>query len=377
MNKTFKTCVVATFMVLFSGNIFQANTQSPLKAVSSRDANGDGKVSSDEWEKPQKAFDRIDKDGDGYLSPEDFAQHWGIELPSAPKATPAGEDDVIIADVHMHPSPDNSPHHVLDWMDRNKVQWAGLGALRGGRSLREHYAEVMGKRYIPFGGQSQLNQIYFQGDNEATEDPNNEDFKDLMTMLEEDFKAGKLKGIGEIFANARTTSPFRGRKMRIDSPTMRAMYNLATKYGGVITVHVQFDSDSIGQLKTLAASNLAGQIIMAHCGSTTTSSEVREMLKAHQNIYCDLSARHPPKMSPGLMRKKPKQKIFTADGLESDWRDLIEEMPDRFMVGTDTKTEADYDGGIAAIRQGLLTNLSPETAEKVAYSNARNLLKLE
>ena len=101
------------------------------------------------------------------------------------------------------------------------------------------------------------------------------------------------------------------------------------------------------------------------------------MLKAHQNIYCDLSARHPPKMSPGLMRKKPKQKIFTADGLESDWRDLIEEMPDRFMVGTDTKTEADYDGGIAAIRQGLLTNLSPETVEKVAYRNAQNLLKLE
>jgi len=80
MKKTFKTCVVATFMVLFSGNIFQANTQSPLKAVSSRDANGDGKVSSDEWEKPQKAFDRIDKDGDGYLSPEDFAQHWGIDF---------------------------------------------------------------------------------------------------------------------------------------------------------------------------------------------------------------------------------------------------------------------------------------------------------
>ena len=165
--------------------------------------------------------------------------------------------------------------------------------------------------------------------------------------------------------------------MRIDSPTMKAMYDLAAKYGGVITVHVQFDSDSIEQLKTLAASNPAGKIIMAHCGSNSSPNDVRDMLKAHQNIYCDLSARHPPKLKPGAMNKKPEMKIFTADGLVPEWRDLIEEMPDRFMVGTDTKTEGEYDGGIATIRQGLLANLSLETAEKVAYLNAKNLLKLE
>ena len=305
----------------------------------------------------------------------------GLALLAAGCQTTGGANkaayDVTIADVHMHPNADNSPHHVLEWMDRNKVQWAGLGALRGGREVREHYAGVMGKRYIPFGGQSQLNQIYFAGDNEAAANADDADFKSLMATLEEDFKAGKLKGIGEIFANGRNTSPFKGRKMAIDSPTMRAMYDLAAKYGGAITVHAQFDSDSVDQLKALAASNSAGKIIMAHCGSNSSPSAVRDMMKAHQNIYCDLSARHPPKLKDRAMRNRPEMKIFDRSGLKTAWHDLIEEMPDRFMVGTDTKTEGEYDGSIASIRQGLLANLTPETAEKVAYQNAQRILKLE
>jgi len=294
-----------------------------------------------------------------------------------PSVAVAGPDDVTIADVHMHPTHEYGPSDVLAWMDRNGVQWAGLGARNGGRDAREDYAKVMGKRYIPFGGQSQLNEIWRADGNEATADAENEDFKALMSVLEEDFKAGKLKGIGEIFANARFAKHWRGRKMPIDSPTMKIMYDLATKYGGVINMHVQFDKDSIKQLKSLAAHNLAGKIIMAHCGSTSTAQEVREVLKAHQNIYCDLSARHPPKLNKKVMKKRPQMKIFTAGGLESDWRDLIEDMPDRFMVGTDTKSEGHYDKAIATIRSGLLANLKPETVEKVAYRNAQKLLGLE
>jgi len=51
-------------------------------------------------------------------------------------------------------------------------------------------------------------------------------------------------------------------------------------------------------------------------------------------------------------------------------------MPDRFMVGTDTKGGSNYDKGIENIRNGLLANLSEETAAKVAYKNAQKLLHL-
>ena len=300
---------------------------------------------------------------------------FALQMAAVPAASGGG---LIIADVHMHPHPDNAPEDVLAWMDRNNVQWAGLGAITGGREVRENYAQVMGNRYIAFAGQSQLNQIYRDGGNDALEDPNRQDFKDLMAMMADDFAAGKLKGVGEVFANANTTSKaWMGRKMRIDAPTNRAMLDLVAKHGGVLSMHMEWDSDSVAQLGDLAASNPQGRIIIAHCGSNTSASDIRAIMEKHQNLYCDLSARHPPKLHPGLMRKKPEQKIFTASGLERDWRNLIEDMPDRFMVGTDTKTEQDYDGSIAAIRSGLLANLSAETAEKIAYKNAEALLNLQ
>jgi predicted TIM-barrel fold metal-dependent hydrolase len=73
---------------------------------------------------------------------------------------------------------------------------------------------------------------------------------------------------------------------------------------------------------------------------------------------------------------RPHQQIFTEYELDNDWKELIEDMPGRVMVGTDTKTETHYDEGIDNIRNGLLANLSQETAEKVAYKNAQRLLNL-
>ncbi len=40
------------------------------------------------------------------------------------------------------------------------------------------------------------------------------------------------------------------------------------------------------------------------------------------------------------------------------------------------KGGSQYNGGIRAIRNGLLANLSQETSEKVAYKNAQRLLSL-
>lgn len=344
-------------------------------AVERRDTNGDGKVSKDEWDKPPKVFKIIDANGDGYLTPDEFAKKWGIPLNKpgekaaqrdVAEAGVLDESRMIIADVHMHPHPDNHPVDVLTWMNRNGVKWTGLGEISGGASVREHYSQVMGSRYIPFGGQSDLNLIYRAGGNDALENPENKFFKSMMKHLEEDFEAGKLKGIGEIFANANTTSKgWSGRKIKIDAPTNRQMLDLVGKYGGAITMHMEWDDDSVEQLQALASYNPTATIIMAHCGSNTAASDISEIMNKYDNIYCDLSARHPPKLHDRLMEKKPEQKIFTSYGLEDFWREVIEQYPDRFMVGTDTKSESDYDGGINTIREGLLANLKPETAEKV------------
>ncbi len=54
-----------------------------------------------------------------------------------------------------------------------------------------------------------------------------------------------------------------------------------------------------------------------------------------------------------VINKRPQAEIFTSYDLNESWRELIEEMPDRFMVGTDTKGGSNYDKGIENIRNGF------------------------
>ena len=368
--------------IAFSSAVFAKN---PVKVVKNMDHDGDNKVSLNEWTKSPFIFKKIDFNGDGYITAEEFAKKWGVSMPSASSVnksiSDAGsldESNMIIADVHMHPHPENHPIDQLTWMNRNGVKWAGLGEIKGGRDLREKYRQAMGKRFIPFGGQSALNSIYIKHGIEGLEDLDNWMFKSLMNELEEDFASGKLKGIGELFGNNSKTNPNPKvrRKTRIDAPTYRAMLDLVAKYGGAMSIHVQMDKDSIEQLEILADHNPNGNIIWAHCGNNNYAKEARGVLLRHNNIYCDLAARHAPKLKDKVIRKRPHSEIFTSQNLDNSWRELIEEMPDRFMVGTDTKTEEHYDRGIENIRNGLLSNLSQDTAEKVAYKNAQKLLNL-
>ncbi len=80
---------------------------------------------------PNTAVKSCDTNGDGYITADEFTKKWGVPYSAANSGSGGGasDSDTIIADVHMHLQANNAPQHVLAWMDRNKVQWAGLGAL--------------------------------------------------------------------------------------------------------------------------------------------------------------------------------------------------------------------------------------------------------
>ena len=365
----------------FSSVVWAKN---PNMAVSKRDSNGDGKVSLSEWEKPEFVFRKIDFNSDGFITANEFARKWGIPMPgessterSVDEAGMLDESNVIIADVHMHPHPGNHPIDQLTWMNRNGVMWAGSGSMS--RHALDHYARIMKNRFIPFGAQGEMHQIYNQHGVSGVEDNQTQLFESMMSDLESQFENSEIKGIGELFINNRTTNPKHSmrRKTRVDAQSYKDLLDLVANYGGVLSVHVQWDYDSIEQLQALADHNPAGNIIWAHCGNDGSASQVREILQNHDNLYCDLAARHRPKLNDWVINNRPNAQIFTTYSLDSAWKDLIESMPDRFMVGTDTKTESHYDQGINNIRNGLLANLNPETAEKVAYKNAQKLLNLK
>ncbi len=290
--------------------------------------------------------------------------------------SPGQAEDLPIADIHLHASAKFAPVDIRQRMDRNGIRWAGSGARGdGSRQTWEAYSKEIGDRWIAFAGQTEMIAIYKDDGVSGMEDAENAAFKVFLAGVEEDLKAGRVKGIGEIFvSNKRSSSKkwFR-HKAKADAPSIRALFSLAAQYGVVLAFHMEGDKDSLAQLGNLLTSDRSGSVILNHCGVQASAAAIRALMEQHPNVYCEFAVRYPPLWKPSWHYKK----IFDASGIEPEWQKLIENHPDRFMIGTDIKNDATYDKAIKVVRTGLLGHLSPETARKVAYENAQRLFDLK
>ncbi len=286
--------------------------------------------------------------------------------------------ELPIADLHMHAFAKSTPADIKRRMDRNGVRWAGLGARTSGGGSRktwEEYSAALGDRWIAFAGQSEMIVIYKNDGVAGLEDANNPGFLDLVREAEDDLKAGRVKGIGEVHINNRRSSPvgWFQRKARADAPSFRALYKLVSEYNAVLAVHMEADSDSVAQFESLLGTDQRGRVILLHCGVQAKASLIRSLFEKHPNLFCELAVRYPPARKFGSIWGE----IFDAGGIEQDWQTLIQDYPDRFLVGTDITDDYRYDVAIKVVRKGLLAHLSPDTARKVAYENAQRLFNLK
>jgi predicted TIM-barrel fold metal-dependent hydrolase len=281
--------------------------------------------------------------------------------------------EVPIADVHLHLNNRLSPAELLARMDRNNVRWAGAAGAQWPMpsDARAAYVAVLGPRYIASLGQPELAFIYFKdGGANATQDAAHPRFRALLERAEGEFKAGSLKGFGELHANNLASGARNWRrKIRADAPSFREMYSLAAKHGGFLQIHMETENDSVAQFEALLAIEPRANVIMAHCGVSAAPATIRVLMEKFPNVYCDLSFRSPP------MLKDTQRRVFDANWADPAWLALIETFPERFMVGTDYNE--DFDGTIAAYRKGLLPRLAPATLRKVAFENAQRVLRLE
>ncbi|GAA5171651.1 amidohydrolase family protein [Viridibacterium curvum] len=177
----------------------------------------------------------------------------------------------------------------------------------------------------------------------------------IYTMVEQELAtgtaAGPYRGIGEFHlydsANA-------------NGPVARKLMQLAEAKNLAVLAHV--DDDAIDLLMAHAPQ---ARLIWAHTGISAPSVErVRALMKRYPKLIGELSYR------PGL----------TAAGgqLSREWRALITEMPDRFVIGSDTWINArweDYEGLMQAAREWL-GGLPPEMARKVGWENGAGLFSL-
>ncbi len=135
-----------------------------------------------------------------------------------------------------------------------------------------------------------------------------------------------------------------------DLPVVRRVVELAREHK--LFLHSHSDAEAIDrQFKQ----DPKARILWAHSGFDAPD-KVREMLRKHKNLWCDLAFRS-DHASNG--------KVDTA------WRAAFLEFPDRFLVGTDTFTPERWHFVVehANWSRQWLSDLPVEVAERIAYKN--------
>jgi hypothetical protein len=301
-------------------------------------------------------------------------------LTYAQSASQALAAKVPIADVHRHVQRWVNPEQLKQQMQEQNVGWSGAVGAPFGPWDTEPYFQLLGKRYIATVGQVELSGIYAQHGAGGLTDINLAPYQTLLQRSDQLFATGRIKGFGELILNNQTSNPlvsFR-RKVNIDSAPIEAMFKIATKYKAFVQIHSEDDTDSVDQLKTLAAKYPDVSIILSHCLLTGNVALVKALMNQHPNLYCEMSARsksHYPNIDNERIRTRV---IYSEDFAKDEWIKLINSFPTRFMVGTDTyNSNVNFEQNITEIRKGLLARLQPASIELVAYKNAVRVMRLD
>lgn len=294
----------------------------------------------------------------------------------------AAAKSVPIAYSHLHVMVWMDVQELAGYMDRNGIRWAGGAGIGGNKSPGEGQSKfseavsILGRRYIRPTGQGQWLSLHRALNTAAAENPDMPAVKKALSVIEGELRDRGARVIGEIHVNARTTSPeaFTQFKARADSPTLKALFELAGMYNRPLNIHAQWDSDTAQEVERLAASNRQARLVLSHCGCFATDADIRGVFERNANVSCDLSTRS----SPTIRARSAYQAVYNEGSILGGRKKLIEDYPDRFVVGVDVpQSWQEYATILRAIRFGLLANLSPETAEKVAYKNAQSWFGLE
>ena len=142
-----------------------------------------------------------------------------------------------------------------------------------------------------------------------------------------------------------------------DEELLRKITHIAKERN--LYIHVHSGKEPVDHLYALEPDL---KIIWAHAGMTEPAETVESMMERYSTLYADTSYRE--------------YDIMNADGvIDEDWRRVIERFPDRFMIGSDTWVNAQWDiyRELIEMNRRWLSRFSRPIAEKIAYKNAERL----
>lgn len=168
----------------------------------------------------------------------------------------------------------------------------------------------------------------------------------VIGFLEERLRSARYAAIGEFHLYGADA----------ELPVPQRMVALARERN--LLLHAHSDADAV---ERLFKSWPQARILWAHSGFDRPE-KVREMLRKHKSLWCDLAYRTDQ---------------ASGSKVDASWREAFTEFPDRFMVGTDTFTPErwHYIGPHAEFSRGWLADLPAPLAQAVGWRNAEALLR--
>lgn len=299
-----------------------------------------------------------------------FAQPamWGTPVAPLPESVALAQS-VPIADVHMHffPADRLTVSQLRQRMQESNVKWGG-----GAGIYSTEMQDALGANYISALGFKEFTKVLLSSGEKALQNIEHPVFVEFFKEAEDLMKSGKALGFGEIHIDNKTTVNFNdpfGRTVPLESPVVQRMYEIANAHKGFIQIHYDKNYRIVDQIITMALRYPKSLTIVAHCMPKGTPDDMRKIFESAPNVMCEIS---------GGTYIHGVPRIVTSGGINSHWLQMIEDYPDRVMMGTDSccGLMGRYNEIVQIMRSRALAAMKPETLEKVAYKNALRVFGL-
>lgn len=218
----------------------------------------------------------------------------------------------------------------------------------------------------------------------------------LVQELEADVRSGRYFALGEFEARHYVSSTNdRDVHLPMDSEMFEGVMRIAEQSGLPVLLHHEAEDALLPELERMLERHPGAKVVWCHVGRNRNRSTwtilptpegVRSFLQRFPGLHFDLN-----QAPPGGTHKGTRQldsvlfdNVDPNKGgnnqpearLNSQWRALFEEFPDRFLFGSDVNTGRfdNYERVVENFRWLILRSLSPQTRAKIAYQNAWKLM---
>ncbi|MBI4307927.1 MAG: amidohydrolase family protein [Chloroflexi bacterium] len=189
-----------------------------------------------------------------------------------------------------------------------------------------------------------------------------------------------FQGVGEVVSRGdsaalRPPGPLTA-NVAPDDPRLLQIVDMAAELGAPVMVRAGHPYSD--EFERLVSRNRRTPIIWSHAGEPrdqyppsgyTSVEKIRALLPKHSNLYVDLSG--------GLLLVPPAapDSLVNPDGtIRQSWKDLLQEFPDRLVVGLDVGPDPAQVKKAATYLRLVLGQLPPALAERLAYKNIEALV---